>query len=250
MDRPPIYCVEGNIGSGKSTLMRELRNRNITQMCGRPIVYLDEPVPVWESITDENGTNMIELFYGDQEKYAFSFQMMAYISRLSILQDASRRYPNSIILCERSLFTDYFVFAKMLHESGKLSLENYTIYKKWFYHFTKDIHITGIIYIYTNPETAHARCKKRARAGECIELDYLSRCHEAHHAWIDTTDIAVIRLDGNFTHSEKLYTTWIDNLEKFVKSHEQPYSIWLTIRLFIACILIRALSTVSVGITK
>ena len=72
-----IYSIEGNIGSGKSTLVNMLK---IEQENNKNIVFMDEPVCIWESIKDKEGTNIIEKFYGNTPKYAFSFQMMAYIS--------------------------------------------------------------------------------------------------------------------------------------------------------------------------
>ena len=45
-------------------------------------MYLPEPVDIWESIKDKNGKNVIESYYEDQVKFAFPFQMMAYISRV------------------------------------------------------------------------------------------------------------------------------------------------------------------------
>ena len=47
-----------------------------------------------------------------QKNNAFPFQMMAYISRLSLLKNAIRENPDSIIICERCLQTDKYVFAK------------------------------------------------------------------------------------------------------------------------------------------
>ena len=69
-----IVSIEGNIGSGKSTLLANLKkhfNKNTN------IIFLKEPVDEWSKITDENGTTILEKFYADQDKYSFSFQMMA-----------------------------------------------------------------------------------------------------------------------------------------------------------------------------
>ena len=76
-----IFTIEGNIGSGKSTLLNILK-QNLTSINGTEIIYLTEPVSAWESIQDKSGTNIIEKFYNDNKKYAFLFQMMAYISRI------------------------------------------------------------------------------------------------------------------------------------------------------------------------
>ena len=110
-----IISIEGNIGSGKSTLLAHLKEN-----CPN-VVFLKEPVDEWEKIRDENGTTMLEKFYADQTKYSFSFQMMAYISRLKILRDTIRNHPERpiTIITERSLNTDKMVFAKMLYDSGK-----------------------------------------------------------------------------------------------------------------------------------
>ena len=79
-----IVSIEGNIGSGKSTLLDNLRE---TYKNDANIVFLKEPVDEWEKIKDENGITILEKFYSDQIKYSFSFQMMAYVSRLKVLRD-------------------------------------------------------------------------------------------------------------------------------------------------------------------
>jgi len=72
-----IFTIEGNIGSGKSTLIRLLKQKYPEIIC------LLEPVKEWEGIKDKQGENILTKFYKDQEKYSFSFQMMAYISRFN-----------------------------------------------------------------------------------------------------------------------------------------------------------------------
>jgi len=80
-----IVSIEGNIGSGKSTLLANLRTYYENNS---DVIFLKEPVDEWEKIKDENGTTILEKFYGDQNKYSFPFQMMAYVSRLKVLRDA------------------------------------------------------------------------------------------------------------------------------------------------------------------
>jgi len=179
-----IISVEGNIGSGKSTILKAMRER-YQDIHGIPIVYVDEPVSQWEQIKSKEGKNMIELFYANPSKYAFSFQMMAYISRFTLIKNAVQENPNCIILTERCLLTDYSIFASMLHEQGHLLDEEFTIYKTWFHTFQKDIPVTSIVYIRCDPTTAFTRCKKRGRSGEEIPLDYLTKCHEKHERWVE-----------------------------------------------------------------
>ena len=113
--KPLIISVEGNIGSGKSTFVRKASD----YFKSHEIYFLQEPVNIWETIKNEIGENIIECFYRDQEKYAFSFQMMAYISRLSSIRNAIKKNYD-IIFTERSVYTDRNVFAKMLYDSGKI----------------------------------------------------------------------------------------------------------------------------------
>lgn len=192
-----LFTIEGNIGSGKSTFIEQLK-KNLKHVNGIPVVYVPEPVEEWENIQSLDGKNMIELFYQDQPKYAFSFQMMAYITRLNILKKEIKKYPNCILISERSLLADYHVFAKMLYEDGNISHENYQIYKRWFYSFLDDIDITGIIYLAIQPSVCFERCSVRSRKGEnTISLEYLTRCWEMHERWMEDELIPVESIDDN-----------------------------------------------------
>ena len=55
------------------------------------------------------------------------------------------------IITERSIYTDSNVFAKMLYDDKKITLIEYTIYKKWFDEFISEIPISKIIYVKTDP---------------------------------------------------------------------------------------------------
>jgi deoxyadenosine/deoxycytidine kinase len=175
-----IVTVDGNIGSGKSTLLTNLK-KYIDVSKNSNIIFLKEPVDEWETIKDAAGNTMLKKFYADQERYSFSFQMMAYISRLALLKTAIKENPGAIIITERSLYTDKYVFAKMLFESGKIEDVNYQIYLKWFDVFAEECPIHQVIYVKTDPEICHNRITKRSRDGEGgIPLEYLQDCHEYH----------------------------------------------------------------------
>lgn len=132
------------------------------------------------------GRTMLQKFYADQDKYSFPFQMMAYISRLALLKDTIRQNPDAIIITERSLYTDKMVFAKMLHESGKIEDVNYQIYLKWFDSFNEECPLHQIVYVKTDPKICHERIFKRSRAGEGgIPMEYLDECHKYHEAMLD-----------------------------------------------------------------
>lgn len=180
-----IISFEGNIGSGKSSLIAAFKNYYTDkQNCkGLNICFLQEPIDIWNTIKDKNGKTMIECYYADQQQYAFAFQMMAYISRLITLKtELLKNYD--IIFTERCLFTDRNVFAKMLYDDGKINNIEYQIYNKWFHEFIKDCPAIEYIYLKTDPKTAFYRICKRDRPGENITLEYLVKCHEYHETWL------------------------------------------------------------------
>lgn len=209
-DSPIIITIEGNIGSGKSTLVNHLSDAfNDSDS----VYFLQEPVDEWNKITDDTGKTMIEKYYENQEKYAFSFQMMAYISRLTLLRNVLKTNPK-IIITERSIFTDKNVFASMLYKDNKIEKVEYTIYNQWFDEFLKDIPHISTIYVRTDPKIAKERVDMRARKGETIPLDYLQLCHDYHEQWLyqnETANDDTLILNGNVDinkNPEKL-TEWI-----------------------------------------
>ena len=175
-----LLSIEGNIGSGKSTLVAKLREKygNNKEIC-----FLDEPVSEWETIKDSEGKSMLEKYYGNQSKYAFTFQMMAYISRLAPLRKALKK-NYKVIITERSVHTDKMVFAQMLYDDNKMENVEHQIYNKWFHEFIDDIPTPHIVYVRTDPKIAKERVDKRARTGETIPLEYLKSCHDYHENWL------------------------------------------------------------------
>jgi deoxyadenosine/deoxycytidine kinase len=223
-----IVSIEGNIGSGKSTLLAKLRE---TYADDANIVFLKEPVDEWEKITDENGVTILEKFYADQEKYSFAFQMMAYVSRLKVLRDALKNISDSqqaqkrtILITERSLYTDKLVFAKMLYDSGKIEHVNYQIYLNWFDTFSGEFPVHKVIYVKTDPENCYARIAKRSRDGEGnIPLDYLDQCSKYHNNMLDLSAKECvcgnqIILDGNIDiyENKAQLDDWVYDISAFI----------------------------------
>jgi deoxyadenosine/deoxycytidine kinase len=213
---PVIISIEGNIGAGKSTLINYLK-KNLHSVEYVPVVYVDEPVEEWSTIRSVDNKTMIELFYSDPKRYAFSFQMMAYISRLANLSTVVENNPNAIIITERSLLTDYHIFAKMLHESNEITQEEYTIYCKWFHYFNH-FDISGIIYVKCPVTVAHERCVQRNRTGETIDMNYLQKLQDKHEEWIHSeTDIGVFTV-----HSENDINEIMYSIEDFISEFVDP----------------------------
>lgn len=178
-----IISLDGNIGVGKTTLLKTIKERF------PQIMVVEEPVDVWTTLKDAEGKNLLELFYGDKRRWAFSFQQAAMLSRLLLLQKAiAEAMPGQIILSERSVLTDRFVFADMLQQAGDMNPLEWTLYQNWYQAFGSTLPMAGILYINTSVETAYARIKSRGRPGEDeISKGYLEALDQQHRAWIANT---------------------------------------------------------------
>ena len=86
MENISIISIEGNIGSGKSTLLKKIQDWAKENYYSH-IYFALEPVDDWNEIRDKSGETILSKFYKDQEKYAFSFQMMAFITRYNKIQE-------------------------------------------------------------------------------------------------------------------------------------------------------------------
>lgn len=185
---PLIVSIDGNIGSGKSTIVSYLK-LHFANYCGSKsndckICFLQEPVSIWETICDEHGKSIITHFYENNERHSFAFQMMAYISRLSLLKNALIK-DYDIIVTERSIYTDKYVFAQSLYDAKKMSFIEFQIYLKWFDEFSDILSSIKYVYIRTSPEICDLRVKRRNRQGENIPLEYLQDCHHYHDIWLN-----------------------------------------------------------------
>ena len=195
-----LISIEGNIGSGKSVFCNYLKE-HFSRYYNKPnndsVYFVDEPVSDWESIKDSDG-NLIEHFYKCPEKYSYCFQMTAYISRLVKLKNVLKKAKSDdIIIMERCVFSDYNVFARMLHADGKINDIEFQCYKTWFDHFLEDLPSILFVYIKADPEVCSERIKKRNRDGESnISLDYLKKCEEYHEDWFKA-EKKLITFDGN-----------------------------------------------------
>lgn len=219
---PIIISFDGNIGSGKSCIVKYFQ-KNFEEFCNSKnhnykICFLEEPINVWESIVDpEDGKNIIEKFYTNNEKYGFAFQMMAYISRVSLFKNALLKNYD-IIFTERSMLTDRNIFANMLYKDNKINAIEYQIYNKWFDEFSDYLKEMKIVYIRTSPQISEKRVLKRARTGESISLSYLQNCHYYHDLWLYSPDILekgnILIINGNEETNTSLFieNKYYDNL--------------------------------------
>ena len=169
----PIF-IEGNIGVGKSTLLRLLSENGFETM--------QEPVDAWTSVRNEDGKNILENFYEDPKRWAYTFQSIAFRSRMRGLDCIS---PTAI--AERSIYTDRHVFAEVARNAGNITNVEWNDYTDWFDFVVSKTTQKSLDFVYlrADPEVCHERIQTRCRPGEeGISLEYLTQLHDRHDEWL------------------------------------------------------------------
>ena len=152
-----IISFEGNIGSGKSTLIQELKN----DKNGSEYKFIPENLEKYKI--------WLDLYYKNMGKYALGFQMEVLLSHL---KNKSIMNKTSINFIERSPLTCIEIFGKYLLDNDILSNEEQNLCKEYCkeYGWIPEY----IIYIKTDPNICLERINKRNRNGESsISLKYL-----------------------------------------------------------------------------
>lgn len=201
-----IVSIEGNIGSGKTTGKEKLKEYVMWVVRKKKIeddsvIFVDEPTCDWEQVQDENGVPILTNLYVNVKKYAFRFQMMAYITRLQKIRQALKTPKVKLIVTERCLLTDAYVFAKMLYDSKDIEKDEYAIYTRWFDAFAKEVEPSCIVYFKASTDVCMNRIQKRSRPGESnISYEYLEKCNRYHNDWLNTASsmtIPTLTLNAN-----------------------------------------------------
>ena len=212
-----IISIEGNIGSGKSTLLAELKSRYAADPS---ICFLEEPLGIWNTIRDANGVTILEKYYANQKRYAFSFQMMAYISRISVMRAALKDKKYRLIIIERSVYTDSAVFAKMLFDDKKIEDIEYLIYTTWVNEFISDFPSVKFIYVQADPLVSLQRVSIRGRPGEVIPLEYLQSCHRYHEEWLlvqNERPLLLLNANVDVKNDRATLEKWMQTIEAFIQ---------------------------------
>lgn len=174
-----VFVLEGNIGAGKSTFLALLKK----YIKDSQIMF--EPTDKWQSVGADG--NLLDLFYKDTKRWAYTFQSYVFISRIQSQLEHMKQTEKLNFFMERSVYCDRYCFAKNCFESGLMTALEWQIYKEWFSwlvsgHLQKPV---GFIYLKTDPGICFERLKKRNRSEESgVPLEYLQELHNRHEDWL------------------------------------------------------------------
>lgn len=221
---PIIISIDGNIGSGKSTLIDILKEE---LKYDKNIIFIDEPVNEWLQINDGK-TNILDYFYNDKKRWAYTFQNLAFITRSKLLINSVNNNKTNyfqkrkIIITERSIETDKNIFAKMLYDDNLISEIEYKIYDYWYNMKLHNINVSNVIYLRTTPNDSFKRIQIRNRPEEkSISYEYLQTIHNYHDKWlVDGNNANICYLNGtdDFLNNKDIKNNIIKSISVFIHS--------------------------------
>ena len=157
-----IITVDGNIGSGKTSVLNYLHKYNK--------LSIDlEPIESWQQYLDK--------IYSKEKKDIFNFQIRVWLDRCWIQE----KQDKSLILMERSPYFIKNTFIKNYYNTNQISENEYNILNNLHAKTDSIWNCSAYIYLRSNPTNCLSRISKRNRQSENqIELEYINSLHELH----------------------------------------------------------------------
>lgn len=237
--------IEGNIAAGKSTFVRLLDKSEEWEVIPEPIakwcnVQTDKE-DVYEELSSsqKSGGNLLQMLYSKPSRWAYTFQSYACLSRIrSQLQPPSLKLQEAekpVQFYERSVYSDRYVFASALYESGSLTDTEWSVYQDWHQwildQFNPDLNLDGIVYLRAQPQCCMQRLLHRGREEEQdLPLEYLEQLHFKHEEWLHNRTlrldfeylkqipILVLDVDQDFKHDRIKQEQLLDQVKDFLAS--------------------------------
>lgn len=174
-EKPITVVVSGIIGAGKSTII-SLLGAKLAQK-GIKVVIIYEPVEYWKEI------DLLQTFYGNIPRWAYTFQGEAFRSRIMAIRKAYQENPDAkVFLMERSPWDDR-IFMEMLHDQGKVNKLEWSLYQGWCEMWELLLPLTPDAFVLLDPsvQVCQERVKKRSRPGEeNVSDEYQTSLKEYH----------------------------------------------------------------------
>jgi len=172
-----MILLEGNIGAGKTTVGKTLA-------ASGEFGFIEEPTAAWR---EGYAANMLELFYNDPHRWAFTFQTCAFVTRARTWKEMLALTDHSRVVLERSIYCDRYIFAENCRRSGLMSSAEHQLYCGLWDFLVADYYVQPdlILYLRTSAEACLERIKARDRAEESgIMLEYLLQLEGLHDEWL------------------------------------------------------------------
>lgn len=219
--------VEGNISSGKTTLISYLKQQakegKDFGLTGYDIHFIDEDMAAW-------GADLFANFYTNPSRWAFTFQFKVIAIRAKQMRDVIAAIKASgrpaLVISERSLESSKHIFMKMCCEAGNITNVERNVYDDCYDILADVCHTDLYINCTTPPELCKERYLKRARKGETLDLNYLKNCHRFHDEWLKNKALAehVVEIDTSEEVSDEVLNRWYNQIVKSIRKPEKTCS--------------------------
>ena len=185
-----IYSIEGNIGAGKTTILK------ILEKSFKDIAFVEEPISKWQNIGNEN---LFQKFSENPERWCFSFEFYSMLTKVEALIKAAN-CDKTIIIIERSLLSNK-IFIDISKKMNKLNEMEYGMLINTWNFYMQNIYpqIKGIIYLKTPVDVCVQRIILRNRNEEnSVDKNYLKLLHDKFEEFSNYSTIPTLVLDGNY----------------------------------------------------
>jgi deoxyadenosine/deoxycytidine kinase len=208
-----IYALEGNIGAGKTTILKIMENNF------KDVEFVEEPVKEWQNL---GGMNLLDSFYTNPKRWGFSFEFYSMLTKIQALLKAANS-DKPIIIIERSILSNK-VFMDISKELGKLDKMEYTMLLNTYNFYLQHVYpqIAGVIYLDTPVDECIKRITKRNRGEECsIEKSYLELLKNKFDELADSSTMVVIRINGLYD-CERDSGRVCENISNYLHPNQSP----------------------------
>ena len=186
-----IFSIEGNIGSGKTTIIHHL------QRLYKDVLLVEEPVKDWQNI---EGENLLKKKNEDLKRWGYSFEAYVLITKMNELVKAADS-DKKIILIERCMVTDK-AFFDINVENGLSNPMEEAMFNNLYEFLSTNVYprLRGIIYLDTPVEECIQRIKKRGRKEEeAITPQYLSQLDQHFRKVVEKSSIPTLYINGKYS---------------------------------------------------
>ena len=184
-----IFSIEGNIGSGKTTVIHHLQ-----RLYGDQVILVEEPVKDWQNL---EGENLLDKKNKDLNRWGYSFEAYVLITKMNELTKVAFN-DKKIILIERCMLTDK-VFFDLNVENGLSNPMEEAMFKNLYEFLSKNVYpkLSGIIYLDTPVDECIHRMILRGRKEEkSITKEYLQQLDDNFKKVIKDSGIPYLKLNG------------------------------------------------------